>query len=140
MVLFRVYSACSIKRFFILHGMSFPKTACFTLQVSPPLVAFRETVFDAREAPEDTACRPVRIIKAKTPTGFCEIRVRASPMPSRMASLIEEMSDLFRCVSSDENAGIEESSKGTGGLQEALKDVPDSFISILKVQKRTWQQ
>lgn len=54
-------------------------------QVSPPLVAFRETVFSAEEAGEGASCRGTRIVEATTPNGACTVRVRALPLPGETA-------------------------------------------------------
>ncbi|CAD7704026.1 unnamed protein product [Ostreobium quekettii] len=106
------------------------------LEVSPPLVAFRESIFDASEVPEEAASQFVRIIDAKTPTGTCEIRVRAHPIPSRIASLLEEMSEVLRAILvSDKNVDVAEREKAMDVLHEAMKDVPKAFQSLMK---RAW--
>lgn len=57
------------------------------MQVSPPLVAFRETVFSAAEAPDGivgNTPRGARVVEAATPSGACVVRVRALPLPGEL--------------------------------------------------------
>ncbi|MEW5312778.1 MAG: hypothetical protein WDW38_004386 [Sanguina aurantia] len=66
------------------------------LLVSPPLVAFRETVFSAEEAGEGASCRGTRIVEATTPNGACTVRVRALPLPGSIAALLDANADLIQ--------------------------------------------
>jgi hypothetical protein len=65
-------------------------------QVSAPLVAFRETVQRAAEAPEGASAKPGRVMEATTPSGFCTVRVRATALPAGVASAIDDSADLLR--------------------------------------------
>ncbi|PNH11683.1 Elongation factor Tu GTP-binding domain-containing protein 1, partial [Tetrabaena socialis] len=63
------------------------------LRVSQPLVAFRESVFFAPEAPAPEqlgglagGTRPTRVVEAVTPNGCVAVRVRALPLPAGVAA------------------------------------------------------
>ncbi len=64
--------------------------------MSPPLVAFRETVFCAAEAPEGVAGRAARVVEATTPNGCLTVRVRAHPLPGAIASALDEAQEQLR--------------------------------------------
>ncbi|KAL4448964.1 hypothetical protein ABPG77_007681 [Micractinium sp. CCAP 211/92] len=66
------------------------------LVVSPPLVAFRETVFCREEAPPETAPRPTFVVEAATPSGACTLRVAALPLPAGVATALDQNADLLR--------------------------------------------
>ena len=66
------------------------------LVVSPPLVAFRESVFCRPEAPPETAGRPVLAVEATTASGACTIRVQAVPLPAALATALDQNADLLR--------------------------------------------
>ncbi|KAK9818827.1 hypothetical protein WJX74_007698 [Apatococcus lobatus] len=65
------------------------------LQVSPPLVAFRESVFCPAEAP-DIVAEPAKVVEALTANGCCTVRVRAHALPRPLAALLEDSADILR--------------------------------------------
>ncbi|CAL8464184.1 g3719 [Coccomyxa elongata] len=65
------------------------------LSVSPPLVAFRESVFIEAEAPEP-GHKPPKVVEATTANGLCTLRVRALPLPSQVTSVLDNHSDLLQ--------------------------------------------
>ncbi len=86
------------------------------LIVSPPLVAFRETVVEPEE--EDEMVTPTNVaaggggggggssiasklgsvVEVTTPSGACTIRVRASPLPAAMASILDQNADNLKAA------------------------------------------
>ncbi len=64
--------------------------------MSPPLVAFRESVFCAEEAEEGQAAKPVRVVEASTPSGACTVRVRAHALPGGLASALDDNAALLK--------------------------------------------
>ncbi|KAK9824164.1 hypothetical protein WJX72_008216 [[Myrmecia] bisecta] len=65
------------------------------LQVSPPLVAFRESVTLPSEVP-DQPVKPAKVVEATTANGRCTIRVRAFALPGSIATALDENVDLLR--------------------------------------------
>ncbi|KAK9869094.1 hypothetical protein WJX84_011258 [Apatococcus fuscideae] len=65
------------------------------LQVSPPLVAFRESTFCAAEALDQVA-EPPKVVEAMTANGCCTVRVRAHALPRPVAALLEDSADILR--------------------------------------------
>jgi ribosome assembly protein 1 len=66
------------------------------LQVSPPLVAFKESVLSGGEAQEGVAIKPARVVEAATPSGCCVVRVKAHALPNATAALLDEHAHLLR--------------------------------------------
>lgn len=66
------------------------------VQVSAPLVAFRESVLCPDEAPEGVVVKAARVIEATTPNGCCTVRVKAHAMPSAMAAVLDDNADLIK--------------------------------------------
>ncbi|GLC55413.1 hypothetical protein PLESTB_000984700 [Pleodorina starrii] len=93
------------------------------LRVSPPLVAFRESVFCPSELPEGTplgglagGLKPPRVVEATTPNGCCAVRVRAAPLPGGVAGALDGRPELLRRVLVD---GEGRAGTGTGTAGEA---------------------
>lgn len=69
-------------------------------QVSPPLVAFRESVGHPGEVREGGAAvgsrGPPRVVEAATPNGAAIIRVRAAPLPAALASALDSHAGVLK--------------------------------------------
>jgi hypothetical protein len=68
-------------------------------------VAFRESVFCPSELPESSplgglvgGLRPPRVVEATTPNGCCVVRVRATPLPGKVAGALDDRPELLRRV------------------------------------------
>ncbi|KAG2439846.1 hypothetical protein HYH02_010478 [Chlamydomonas schloesseri] len=92
------------------------------LRVSPPLVAFRETVFCPSELPESAplgglvgGLKPARVVEAVTPNGACVVRVRAVPLTGGLAGALDGRPELLRRVLVDG----EGSGAGGGGGKDS---------------------
>lgn len=67
------------------------------LQVSPPLVAFRESIYMAEDDDSETPpSRPARWVVGATPNGRCVLRVRAHGLPGKLATVLSEDADALR--------------------------------------------
>jgi ribosome assembly protein 1 len=66
------------------------------LQVSPPLVAFRETVQSAAEAPEGSAVKAAKVVEVTTPSGCCVVRVRTCALPAGVAAALDDHANVLR--------------------------------------------
>ncbi|DBB16984.1 TPA: hypothetical protein ACH3X3_014090 [Trebouxia sp. C0006] len=77
------------------------------LQVSPPLVAFRESVFLQSESPE-AIVKPPKVIEATTANGVCTIRIKAVALPGPVATALDENADLIRMTLSAMNSSPSE--------------------------------
>lgn len=86
------------------------------LVVSPPLVAFRESVFCWAEVPAETTARPVFTVEATTPGGACTLRVQALPLPAAVATALDQNADLLRLAYTA--AGKAGGGGGGGGAAE----------------------
>ncbi|PRW32859.1 ribosomal S5 Elongation factor G III V family [Chlorella sorokiniana] len=103
------------------------------LVVSPPLVAFRETVFCKEEAPLETTARPVFAVEASTPSGACTLRVMALPLPAPVATALDQNADLLRLAlegaakgaagGGEQQAAQQQGAAGTAGAAAAEADV-----------------
>lgn len=71
------------------------------LSVSPPLVAFRETVSCPAEAPEGTTVKAVKVVEAGTPSGAVIVRMRALPLPAAVAQILDEQADVVKRLLAD---------------------------------------
>lgn len=91
------------------------------LQVSPPLVSFRESVLDPSAEDESTAPLSGKIVEVFTPTGLCCIRVRAQPLSEKAASFLSDNQDALRNV-------LEENS----GKQNKYQEFGSRFASIVE--------
>ncbi|GAB4820198.1 hypothetical protein N2152v2_007244 [Parachlorella kessleri] len=69
------------------------------LLVSPPLVAFRETVACPTELPPEVTPKPPRVVEATTPNGACTLRVRAVPLPAALAVALDQHTSLLARLS-----------------------------------------
>jgi ribosome assembly protein 1 len=65
-------------------------------QVSPPLVAFKESVLSGGEAHEGVVIKPAKVVEAATPSGCCVVRVKAHALPNATAALLDEHAHLLR--------------------------------------------
>lgn len=109
---------------------------CFPyVQVSPPLVAFRETVFTQCEAPEGVAGKPFKVVEASTPNGCCTLRVHAWPLPSGIASALEEQSELLRKLLNVSSSAATREGQIPGTLDEAPGTSSDGLLDTY--QSRT---
>ena len=81
------------------------------LVVSPPLVAFRETVHSAGEgggagdAGGGGARAGPRVVEATTASGACTLRVRALPLPAALAAVLDQNADLLRLTVAGQQVG-----------------------------------
>eukprot|EP00873_Tetraselmis_striata_P038957 jgi/Tetstr1/459221/TSEL_000031.t1 len=95
------------------------------IQVSPPLVAFRESVADTSED-SAAAQRPIRAVEATTPSGTCALRIRALPLPRAMAAALEEVGEALPRVlggsGSGSNSGGAERAAVRERLEQAMAD------------------
>lgn len=64
-------------------------------QVSPPLVAFKESVLSGGESYEGVVVKPAKVVEAATPSGACVVRVKAHALPNSTAALLEETAHLL---------------------------------------------
>eukprot|EP00878_Enallax_costatus_P013632 GHUV01014254.1.p1 GENE.GHUV01014254.1~~GHUV01014254.1.p1 ORF type:complete len:573 (+),score=214.81 GHUV01014254.1:327-2045(+) len=64
-------------------------------RVSPPLVAFKESVLSGGESYEGVLVKPARVVETTTPSGACVIRVRAHALPNKTAALLDEHAHLL---------------------------------------------
>ncbi|GIL84225.1 hypothetical protein Vretifemale_12915, partial [Volvox reticuliferus] len=88
------------------------------LRVSPPLVAFRESIFCPSELAEGTplgglvgGLKGPRVVEALTPNGCCVVRVRAAPLPGGVAGALDGRPELLRRVLVD-GEGRQEAADG----------------------------
>lgn len=65
-------------------------------QVSPPLVAFKESVLSGSEAPEGVTVKAAKVVEASTPSGVCVVRVKAHALPNSTAALLDEHANLIK--------------------------------------------
>lgn len=92
------------------------------LLVSPPLVAFRETVV-GKEEEEATgvALPPPKVVEVSTAGGACTLRVRAVPMPAAMASALDQSADALRvAVAGKARGAAAAGSEDVGGSGDGL--------------------
>eukprot|EP00884_Botryococcus_braunii_P007860 jgi/Botrbrau1/17075/Bobra.0285s0002.1 len=76
------------------------------LKHSPPLVAFRESVFYPPEQ-RDVVPKPVKVVEVTTANGVCTLRVRAHPLPQSVAQALTESETLIdRAVHAGSSRGI----------------------------------
>ena len=69
---------------------------CFCSQVSPPLVAFKESVLSGSDGPEGVTVKPAKVVEAATPSGVCVVRVKAHALPNSTAALLDENANLIK--------------------------------------------
>ncbi|GMH33552.1 hypothetical protein BSKO_01386 [Bryopsis sp. KO-2023] len=105
------------------------------LEVSEPLVAFRETVSDPQEAPDRGVERTERIIEAFTPTGLCGIRVRARPVMGKAASILDNNRDLLMAAIEGQAEKPTEIQEIGEQLKSVLADAPEQAVSQFE---RAW--
>ncbi|EFJ51620.1 hypothetical protein VOLCADRAFT_56931, partial [Volvox carteri f. nagariensis] len=135
------------------------------LRVSPPLVAFRESVFCPSELPEGAplgglvgGLRAPRVVEATTPNGVCVVRVRAAALPGGVAGALDGRPELLRrvlvdgegwqadasssCSSSAPSASatlVSELEALRGELRAAAKAAgPQHEARILQMLERAW--
>jgi len=65
-------------------------------QVSPPLVAFKESVLSGSEPPEGVTVKAAKVVEASTPSGVCVVRVKAHALPNSTAALLDEHANLIK--------------------------------------------
>ena len=111
------------------------------LLVSPPLVAFRETVV-APEGEESEAAagakKAMTVVQVSTPSGACTIRVRASPLPAAMASVLDQNADILKNTFARQSGGAATSNNddddvgggGAAGATGNLSTLGDRLRSI----------
>ncbi len=108
---------------------------CVCVQVSPPLVAFRETVACAEEAPAPTtapttapatgaAARRSTVVESTTPNTLLTVRVRASPIPGAIASALEEHTDTVKRLISTATSSTHAAATHGAGLSQPSTSQP----------------
>jgi ribosome assembly protein 1 len=70
--------------------------SCCGVQVSPPLVAFKESVLSGSEGVEGVTVKPAKVVEAGTPSGVCVVRVKAHALPNSTAALLDEHANLIK--------------------------------------------
>lgn len=138
------------------------------LIVSAPLVAFRETIVEPQEEEEmvtsnvggsgggsggGTAAKLGSVVEVTTPSGACTIRVRASPLPAAMASILDQNADNLKAAfASNTASGGNEGGQGEGSSRSAAEDLemlgkrlqniaiehPRNSALLQQVLKRVW--
>lgn len=147
------------------------------LLVSAPLVAFRETIMEPEEEEETvtshvgpgggggggggsggggTAAKLGSVIEVTTPSGACTLRVRASPLPAAMASILDQNADKLRAAFASNTAasggGENEGSQAGGSSSSAAEELkvlgkrlqiiaaeyPRNSALLQQVLKRIW--
>ncbi|KAJ3289374.1 Elongation factor-like GTPase 1 [Borealophlyctis nickersoniae] len=116
--------------------------AKINIQVSPPIVPFRETISTSpaiqnpATAPKKEESRsgistpgeeetlPVGTVILSTPNKLCSLRVRAIPVPPRVTAFLQESASRIRSIVEERDK------KSAGGEMEA--DVGEEFINKLK--------
>ncbi|DBA75465.1 TPA: hypothetical protein ACH3X1_010720 [Trebouxia sp. C0004] len=93
------------------------------LQVSPPLVAFRESVFLQSESPE-AIVKPPKVIEATTANGVCTMRIKAVALPGPVATALDENADLIRMTLTATNSSPNEerTESSSTALSESTAD------------------
>ena len=107
------------------------------LEVSPPLVAFRETILE----PEPVADHPVSkwgarrrlasspLVEDSTPDGRCTVRVRVVQLPRGVTTVLDENAELLRGILTEE--GVPARGRRRGGGEVAGKEEEDP-VSVLR--------
>ncbi|KNC99015.1 small GTP-binding protein domain [Spizellomyces punctatus DAOM BR117] len=132
------------------------------IQVSPPIVPFRETVstfpaipltltpngqkVEDSTDPLDSASRPTEVATSlptgtaivQTPDKLCTIRVRAVPLPSRVTAYLENQSKTMRNIVEERDVSVEQEGSGAAFIRK-LKDVFDEAYRENEIKdKELW--
>ncbi|KAG2498450.1 hypothetical protein HYH03_003706 [Edaphochlamys debaryana] len=119
------------------------------LRVSPPLVAFRESVFCPSEVPEGTALGGLvgglkaqagpRVVEAVTPNGAAVVRLRALPLPGPVAAALDGRGELLRRVLVDGEGrhGPQENGEASSS---AAASAPSASSSALNAELEALRQ
>ncbi len=99
-----------------------------------------------------------RVVEASTPNGCLVIRVRASPLPGSVASILDEQGELVRKLlvldqggaaaaagagagGGRQQEGVQGAAAAAGGLREKLqaaaREAADRSLALLQVRVRT---
>ncbi|XP_048583443.1 elongation factor-like GTPase 1 isoform X2 [Nematostella vectensis] len=126
--------------------------ACVELNVSDPIIPFRETVIppprvdmvneaitgDSRLATSSDPTKEKHLVVIQTANKQCTIHIRASPLPQRVITLLDESADLIKLLTTSNadrnqsNANIIGSEKRTSGLKPSVRKQLSAFYSALQ--------
>ena len=106
--------------------------------VSPPLVAFRESVACPAEEAADggaaaaAAARPARVVEAATPGGACVVRVRAHALPGALAAALDDGAALLKQVVDAATAAAEGGGGDVGAAVSAAEAAGGAALAALR--------
>lgn len=107
------------------------------LEVSPPLVAFRETISEPETATDQAVSKwgarkrlaSSPLVEDSTPDGRCTVRVRVVRLPGGITTVLDEHAELLRGILTEE--GGSSAGRRRGGAEVAGKDEEDP-VSVLR--------
>jgi len=112
--------------------------------VSEPRVPFRETIVKppetdmVNEAIQEEDMEKDDLIEMETPNKQCLIKIRAVPLPSQAAKLLEEQSDLLKAMDRQKGQLTSSTLGEVDKLRNDLSKLLDEEEKLLGMGKRIW--
>jgi len=112
--------------------------------VSEPRVPFRETIVKppetdmVNEAIQEEEMEKDDVIEMETPNKQCLIKIRAVPLPSQAAKLLEEQSDLLKAMDRQKGQLTSNTLGEVDKLRNDLIKLLDEEEKLLGMGKRIW--
>ncbi|KAI3816902.1 hypothetical protein L1987_10687 [Smallanthus sonchifolius] len=108
------------------------------LEISPPLVSFRETVEGESSNPFDkfkSLTGNSNCIEKTTPNGRCDVRVHVLKLPDALTKLLDESSDLLEDIIAGKAMRAQDDEHPVESLKKRIWDAIESEISDTNVEK-----
>ncbi|KAL8218366.1 hypothetical protein R6Q57_021739 [Mikania cordata] len=108
------------------------------LEISPPLVSFRETIEGESLNPFDkfkSLTGNSNVVEKITPNGRCTVRVHILKLPDALTKLLDESSDLLEDIIAGKTIRGQDSEHPVESLKKRLWDAIESEISDTIVEK-----
>ncbi|KAK1416537.1 hypothetical protein QVD17_32328 [Tagetes erecta] len=108
------------------------------LEISPPLVSFRETIEGESLNPLDklkSLTVNSNYIEKTTPNGRCTVRVNVLKLPDALTKLLDESSDLLEDIIAGKAIRAQEDEHPVESLKKRIWDAIESEISDTNVEK-----
>ncbi|CAG8495045.1 4846_t:CDS:10 [Diversispora eburnea] len=100
------------------------------IQVSPPIVPFRETIVSVQEQNKELSTQH-GVVTVSTPNKYCVIKLRAVPLPSNVTSFLNQHVITIKSILDERQQRNKVESQITDDYEDSLKEVANKEERVL---------
>ncbi|RHZ72134.1 hypothetical protein Glove_245g13 [Diversispora epigaea] len=100
------------------------------IQVSPPIVPFRETIVSVQEQNKELSTQH-GVVTVSTPNKYCVIKLRAVPLPSNVTSFLNQHVITIKSILDERQQRNKVESQITEEYEDSLKEVANKEERVL---------